>query len=132
MPPWWILPGLGLTAEGLRLLETRRYLRLGGVVAEGNNLCGKNKKGCDFGYAPAANSCEGVNNPDTCTVTALDAISAFAEPDPGCSSQSPPVFSGPATYRVAPAGGSPSLLRISESFKLPTLSAVDESEITTG
>ncbi|HEY6352422.1 MAG TPA: hypothetical protein VI636_23745, partial [Candidatus Angelobacter sp.] len=46
------------------------------------------------GYALAANSCEGVNSVDACTVTALDAITAFAVPDPNGSSQSPSVFSG--------------------------------------
>ena len=40
-------------------------------------------KGCDIGYALAANSCEGVSNVDACTVTALDATTAFAVPDPG-------------------------------------------------
>ncbi len=43
----------------------------------------ENGKGCDFGYALAANSCEGVTGVDACTVTALDAITAFAVPDPG-------------------------------------------------
>jgi hypothetical protein len=42
----------------------------------------QNSKGCDIGYALAANSCEGVNNVDACTVTALDATTAFAVPDP--------------------------------------------------
>ena len=42
----------------------------------------KNSKGCDIGYALAANSCEGANNVDACTVTALDATTAFAVPDP--------------------------------------------------
>jgi hypothetical protein len=42
-----------------------------------------NGKGCDFGYALAANSCEGVTSVDACTVTALDAITAFAVPNPG-------------------------------------------------
>jgi hypothetical protein len=37
-----------------------------------------NKKGCDFGYALAANSCEGATGVDACTVTALDVITAFA------------------------------------------------------
>jgi hypothetical protein len=31
---------------------------------------------------------------DTCTVAALDAITAFAVPNPNCSSQSQSVFSG--------------------------------------
>ena len=51
---------------------------------------------CDFGYALTANSCEGVNRVDACTATALDAITAFAVPDPNGSSQSPSVFSGPS------------------------------------
>jgi len=58
-------------------------------------------KGCDFGYALAANSCEGVDSVDACTVTALDATTAFAVPDPNGSSQSPSVFSGPGVQRIA-------------------------------
>ena len=42
-----------------------------------------NRKGCDFGYALAAASCEGATGVDACTVTALGAITAFAVPDPG-------------------------------------------------
>jgi hypothetical protein len=49
---------------------------------------------------------------DTCTVTAPDAITAFAVPSPGLFSQSLPVFSGLAAQRLAPPSGSPSLLRI--------------------
>jgi hypothetical protein len=45
-------------------------------------------KGCDIGYALAANSCEGANSVEACTVTALDAITAFAVPNPNFSSQS--------------------------------------------
>ena len=45
-------------------------------------------KGCDIGYALAASSCEGANSVETCTVTALDAITAFAVPNPNCPSQS--------------------------------------------
>ena len=45
-------------------------------------------KGCDIGYALAANSCKGANSVDACTVTALDAITAFAIPNPNYSSQS--------------------------------------------
>ena len=37
---------------------------------------------------------------DACTVTALDAITAFAVPDPNGSSQSPSVFSGPGVQRI--------------------------------
>ena len=42
----------------------------------------ENSKGCDIGYALAAASCEGANSVDACTVTALDATTAFAVPDP--------------------------------------------------
>src|SRR5271157_3852929 len=45
-------------------------------------------KGCDIGYAPAASSCEGAFGVDACTVTALDAITAFAVPNPNYPSQS--------------------------------------------
>src|SRR5208337_2820527 len=48
----------------------------------------KKGKGCDIGYALATNSCEGANSVETCTVTALDAITAFAVPNPNFSSQS--------------------------------------------
>jgi hypothetical protein len=47
----------------------------------------KNRKDCDIGYAPAANSCEGVRDPDTCTVAVLDATIAFAILNPGYLSQ---------------------------------------------
>jgi hypothetical protein len=49
---------------------------------------GRKGKGCDIGYALAAGSCEGANNVEACTVTALDAITAFAVPNPNCPSQS--------------------------------------------
>ena len=52
----------------------------------------QNRKGCDIGYALAANSCEGVNSVEACTVTALDAITAFAVPNPGGTSQSSRFF----------------------------------------
>ncbi len=39
-------------------------------------------KGCDFGYALADNSRERVTSVDACTVTALDAVTAFAVPNP--------------------------------------------------
>jgi hypothetical protein len=60
----------------------------------------QNIKGCDIGNALAISSCEGANNVEACTVTALDAITAFAIPNPNYSSQSMSVFSG----LVAPAG----------------------------
>jgi hypothetical protein len=87
------------------------------------------KKGCDIGYAPAASSCEGADNPDTCTVTALDVITAFAVPNLNCSSQSQSIFSGLAALRVAPFRLSPSLLRTGNDLFLPTLSTIDASHI---
>ena len=69
-------------------------------------------KGCDIGYALAASSCEGAYSVDACTVTALDAITAFAIPNPGSSSQNQPVFSGLVALQVALLSGSLSLLRI--------------------
>ncbi len=57
------------------------------------------KKGCDIGNALAADSCEGAGSVDTCTVTALDAVTAFAVPNPGCSSQ------GSRFFRVRLPGG---------------------------
>ena len=59
-------------------------------------------KGCDIGYALAASSCEGAHSVEACTVTALDAITAFAVPNPNSSSQRRSVFSGLVTRRVAP------------------------------
>jgi hypothetical protein len=64
---------------------------------------GTKEKGCDFGYALAASSCEGVNSVDACTVTALDAITAFAVPNPNASSQNTPVFSGLGVQRITPS-----------------------------
>jgi len=46
------------------------------------------EKGGDIGYALAASSCEEANSVEACTVTALDAIAAFAVPNPNCPSQS--------------------------------------------
>ena len=40
-------------------------------------------KGCDFGYALADNSCEGVPGVEACTVAAHDVTTAFAVPDLG-------------------------------------------------
>jgi hypothetical protein len=53
----------------------------------GGDSTGKGK-GCDIGYALAISSCEGANSVEACTVTALDAITAFAVPNPNCPSQS--------------------------------------------
>ena len=58
-------------------------------------------KGCDIGYALAVNSCEEAASVDACTVTALDAITAFAVPNPNWSSQTRSVFSGLDARAVA-------------------------------
>src|SRR6266567_8569543 len=89
----------------------------------------KNSKGCDIGYALAASSCEEANRVDACTVTALDAITAFAVPNPNCSSQSQSVFSGLVANQVALTSRSPSLLRTGKVLIKPTLSAVDVSHV---
>jgi len=65
---------------------------------------GENRKGCDIGYALAANSCEGVNVMETCTVTAPDATTAFAVPNPNGLSRRLSVFSGLVAQRVASLG----------------------------
>ena len=65
---------------------------------------------------------------DTCTVTALDVITAFAVPNPNCSSQNQSVFSGLVALQVALSSRSLGLLR-SGSFYLANLSAVDVSNI---
>src|SRR6266576_6365091 len=93
-------------------------------------LCtSENSKGCDIGYALAASSCEEANSVEACTVTALDAITAFAVPNPNCSSQSQSVFSGLVALRVAPISRSPSLLRTGKVLIKPTLSAVDVCKV---
>jgi hypothetical protein len=60
-----------------------------------------NGKGRDIGYALAANSCEGVNSVESCTITALDAITAFAVPNPSYILAEQPVFSGRVVLQVA-------------------------------
>ena len=72
----------------------------------------KKGKGRDFGYALAANSCEGVHSVESCTITALDVIAAFAAPGPGYVLAEQSVFSGQAARQVSPASVSPSLLWI--------------------
>jgi hypothetical protein len=77
---------------------------------------GRKGKGCDIGYAPAISSCEGANSVDACTVAALDAITAFAVPNPNCSSQNQSVFSGLVARQVALLSRSLSLLRIGKIY----------------
>ena len=79
-------------------------------------LVPENRKGCDIGYAPAICSCEEANSVDTCTVAALDAITAFAVPNPNCSSQSQSVFSGLVALQVTLPSRSLSLLRTGKVY----------------
>ncbi len=64
----------------------------GEEFSAGNETCGDDRagkgKGCDIGYALAVSSCEEASSVEACTVTALDAITAFAVPNPNYSSQS--------------------------------------------
>ena len=98
------------SAPGLQLVHQDAFQKLS--VAINSSVCGvaSNRKGCDIGYGLAANSCEGVNSVDTCTVTALDAITAFAVPNPGGILAEQSVFSGLVVRRVALMNGSLSLL----------------------
>ena len=88
-----------------------------------------NRKGRDIGYALVISSCEGANNVEACTVTTPDAITAFAVPNPNCSSQSQSVFSGLVAYRVAPVCRSLGLLRTGNFLFSPTLSTVDGDQL---
>ena len=93
-------------------------------VLNGSERTLENGKGCDIGYAPAVCSCERANSVDACTVAALDAITAFAVPNPNYYSQSSRFF------RVWLLVRSPFRADRSAYFELarfisPTLSAVD-------
>ena len=55
-------------------------------------------KGCDIGYALAISSCEGANSVEARTVTALDAITAFAVPSCGRGDLLDPVIPPEATH----------------------------------
>jgi hypothetical protein len=59
----------------------------------------------DIGYAPTASSCERVDNPDACTVSARDVIAAFAAFDPNLLLAKPVGFFGserPANCSTGP------------------------------
>jgi hypothetical protein len=53
-----------------RRLQVSLRMRLGFRGWRGKKRWEKNLKGRDIGYALAANSCEGVNDVEACTVTA--------------------------------------------------------------
>ena len=75
-----------------RILLHRRRKSFQATTLRGFEEENRKGKGCDIGYALAANSCEGALSVDACTVTALDAITAFAVPNPNYSSQSSRFF----------------------------------------
>jgi hypothetical protein len=81
-------------------------------------------KGCDIGYALAASSCEGAFGVDACTVTALDAITAFAVPNPNYPSQSRRFFRVWLLFR-SPCRSDHSAYFGLTRFISPILSAVD-------
>jgi hypothetical protein len=98
----------------------------------GTNFCGnrvdKTKKAATLVMLQPSAPAREQNSPDACTVAALDAITAFAVPNPNCPSQSRRFF------QVWQSTGSPRLLDHPAYFGLakvyfgPTLSAVDGSE----
>ncbi len=98
--------------------QEAKQLRDENTPREGD-FCGcleGNRKGCDCGYALAVGSCEEATSVDACTVAALDVITAFAVPYPGCPSQDQSVFSGLDALQVALLSRSPSLLRVGKFY----------------
>ena len=81
----------------------------------------ENRKGCDFGYAPAVDSCEGVAGVDACTVAALDTITAFAVPNLGGHLATPSIFSGLAVLASRLAYRPISLVQVGNELLKPTL-----------
>jgi len=86
-----------------------------------------NEKNRDIGYALAAKSRERVSDVDKCTVAVPDAISTFAVPKSGVSSQSRRFF------QVWPSSKSPRPTNHPAYFGLatilkPTLSAIDDTK----
>jgi hypothetical protein len=124
----WCLTSTHETAEE----ESQRFIvmeSIEGMTTEknGGHETWGNKKNRDIGYALAANSCERVSDVDTCTVAVPDAISAFAVPNPGVSSQIRRFF------RVWPWSESPRPTYHPAYFGLatilkPTLSAIDRTK----
>ena len=87
----------------------------------------RNRKDRDIGYALAANSCEGAISVDTCTVAVLDAITAFAVPNPGVSSQSRRFFRVWPSSELPRPTNHPAYFGLAAIFEA-NLSAVDISE----
>jgi len=85
-----------MSREHVMAITSKADERIGSQVHEvawgrewrgATDRAGKNLKGRDIGYALAASFCEEANSVETCTVTAPDAITAFAVPNPGLPSQ---------------------------------------------
>jgi hypothetical protein len=84
----------------------------------------ENGKGCDLGYAPASDSCEGVVSEDACTVAAFDAATAFAVPTSADVSQRRRFFRVWRLPRVASLNRPLSLLQATP-YLLPLFSTID-------
>src|SRR5215470_17481032 len=89
-------------------------------------LRAENRKGCDFGYALAASSCEGVLGVEACTVTALERSPLSQLQTPADISQRSRFFRVWRSFRSPGSNRSPGVLRNGYE-KLPPFSAVDES-----
>jgi hypothetical protein len=87
----------------------------------------ENRKGRDIGYALAASFCEEANSVEACTVTAPDAITAFAVPNPNCPSQSRRFFQVWLPFRSPVQAYRPAYFGLA-NLNSPTLSAIDERE----
>jgi hypothetical protein len=90
IPAWSILHKFSLKCGGAWQQEISDEYFLWNRFCEGQSGGERweKGKGCDIGYALAISSCEGANNVEARTVTALDAITTFAVPNPNCPSQS--------------------------------------------
>ena len=118
MPVCGAIPA-NLSATALRANLEQPYSQFMLKTGERQTLasvCARNGKGCDIGYAPAICSCERAHSMNTCTVAALDAITAFAVPNPNCSSQNQSVFSGLVALQVTLPSRSLSLLRTGKFY----------------
>jgi len=102
----------GNRAGAVQILVTQHavFRRMGRFDPGGSSFQWEKLKGCDIGYGLAANSCEGVNNVDACTVTAPDAIAAFAAPNPNGTSQNRRFFRVRTLLQVTLPSEPPSLL----------------------
>ncbi len=89
---------------------------------------GENKKGCDFGYALAANSCEGVDGMDARTIAAPDVIAAFAAQTPTAPRRVSQFFRVWSPFR-SPCRANHSAYFGSARFISLTLSAVDVGQV---